>query len=99
VEDGETPFERSLHQAVRWWFESEGGAPERFEELGRFCETYLKSAFVAQTLGLADADERPESFDRDGRQSLGCDLTTLKRKVDEYVALRKNRLPPHGAGE
>jgi hypothetical protein len=98
VEDGKTPFERSLHQAVAWWFESEGGAPERFDELGRFCETYLKSAFVAQSLGLGDADERPESFDRDRRQSLGCDLTTLKRKVDEYVALRKDRLPPQGAG-
>jgi DNA-binding NtrC family response regulator len=92
VEHGASDFERALRQAVQWWRDAEGGMPERFDELGRFCETYLKSAFVAHALGLVEADERPESFDRDRRQRLGCDLTTLKRKIDEYVALRRGQV-------
>lgn len=94
LEEGGTTFDRALRQSVRWWLESEGAPPERFDELGRFCETFLKSTFVAHALALSDTDERPESFDRDGRLRLGCDLTTLKRKVDEYVQLRRGRTVP-----
>lgn len=91
VDPSEDSFERAVSLALRWWLESEGAPPVRFEELGRFCETYLKSIFVAQSLGLANAPERPESFERDARARLACDLTTLKRKVDEYLALRRDR--------
>jgi DNA-binding NtrC family response regulator len=91
VDTSESPFERALSLARQWWLESEGAPPGRFDELGRFCETYLKSIFVAQSLGLADAPERPESFDREARARLACDLTTLKRKVDEYLVLRRDR--------
>ena len=68
-----------------------GAAPERFDQLHEFCESYLKSAFVAHALGLSTAVARPESFDRVGRQRLGCDLSTVKRKVDDYLALRAKR--------
>lgn len=91
VDEAEGPFERAVPQAIRWWLESEGAPPARFEELGRFCESYLKTIFVAQSLGLTDAAERPESFERDARARLACDLTTLKRKVDEYLTLRGGR--------
>ncbi len=81
-------FAGALEQAAAWWRASEGALPVRFEELSRFCEDYLKSVFVARTLGLGDAEARPETFDRQGRQQLGCDLSTVKRKVDDYLALR-----------
>lgn len=84
-------FEHALEQAVQWWIESEGSAPARFDELGRFCDSYLKSTFVAHSLALTEADVRPEAFDRDRRLRLGCDLTTLKRKIDDYIALRQGR--------
>jgi DNA-binding NtrC family response regulator len=90
-EVGGSTFERALAQALQWWDAAEGGAPERFDELGRFCESYLKSSFVAHALGLADAEERPESFDRERRQQLGCDLTTLKRKMDDYLAVKQGQ--------
>lgn len=99
LDEGRGPFERALGQAMRWWSESEGGTPERFDELGRFCETYLKSSFVAHSLGLADATERPESFDRERRQRLGCDLTTLKRKMDDYLVLRQGAAGSGGSDD
>ena len=81
-------FARAIEQAVAWWMASESAPPVRFDELGRFCDDYLKSAFVAHALGLAEAAARPDSFDRKKRQQLGCDLSTLKRKIDDYLALR-----------
>ena len=65
-----------------------------FDERGRFCERYFKSIFVAHALGLTESEERPESFDRPRRQQLGCDLTTLKRKIDDYLELRRERVRP-----
>lgn len=96
VDESGSLFERAFSVAVRWWLESEGLPPTRFDELGRFCESYLKSIFVAHSLGLAEAGQRPESFEREGRARLACDLTTLKRKVDDYIALRDGR--PDGPG-
>lgn len=87
---GDAPFQRSLAQAVAWWMEAEGHAPERFDELQRFCEAYLKSIFVAEALGLAGADERPDAFDRAARARLGCDLSTVKRKLDDYLERKRN---------
>lgn len=81
-------FERALREALASWRALEPGDPVRFDELHRFCEAHLKSTFVAHALGLEAADARPETFDRDARQRLGCDLSTLKRKVDDYLALR-----------
>jgi DNA-binding NtrC family response regulator len=94
VKERGSAFDRAFQQSLNWWLEQEGDVPERFDEVGRFCESYLKSSFVAQALGLAEAKERPESFDRERRQRLGCDLTTLKRKMDDYLALRQSRFRP-----
>lgn len=88
-------FDGALAEALAWWRRLEGRDPERFDELGRFCEAYLKSAFVAHTLDLTDVPARPDVFDRDHRHRLGCDLTTLKRKLDDYLALRE-RARLHG---
>ena len=81
-------FARALEQAVASWRTTEGAFPVRFDELGRFCEDHLKATFVACSLGLADAPARPDTLDRHGRQQLGCDLSTVKRKLDDYLALR-----------
>lgn len=86
-------FDRALQDALTAWQAMEPGAPVRFDDLQRFCETYLKSSFVAHALGLEAAVARPDTFDRDARQRLGCDLSTLKRKVDDYLALRARARP------
>ncbi|HVV88051.1 MAG TPA: sigma 54-interacting transcriptional regulator [Kofleriaceae bacterium] len=97
---GGGPFDRALGEAVAWWLEAEGAPPERFDELQQFCEAYLKSGFVAHALGVAGEVARPEAFDRAARQRLGCDLSTMKRKVDDYLALRdaRRRGEPAGGG-
>ena len=88
---GGTAFERALAEAVTWWIEAEGAPPDRFDALQEFCDAYLKSSFVAHALGVAAEAARPEAFDRAARQRLGCDLSTIKRKVDDYLALRDAR--------
>lgn len=95
---GGGPFERALAEAVAWWSEAEGAPPGSFDQLQAFCDTYLKSGFVAHALGVTGEAGRPETFDRAARQRLGCDLSTIKRKVDDYLALRAARRSGQPAG-
>jgi DNA-binding NtrC family response regulator len=86
-------FDAALEESLAAWLAAGHRQPESFDELQRFCESYLKSVFVAHALGLAQARERPASFDKEARQRLGCDLSTLKRKLDDYLSLGRPPAP------
>ncbi|MBS2023243.1 MAG: sigma 54-interacting transcriptional regulator [Deltaproteobacteria bacterium] len=86
---GAPTFTKALEEALATWSAAEAGPPVSFDDLQRFCETHLKSVFVAHTLGLAGATEKPAALDREARQTLGCDLSTAKRKLDDYLALKR----------